>query len=433
MSRKNGHAKPLAIVGASLAMPGHLQPDGVLVLEGATIAAAGPRATTPVPKGAERIDGRGMVAAPGLIDLHINGFGGVDVFGAGPADLAKMGRALVEHGVTSFLPTLTTSPFPALCKAIARLQANLQAAPAPGSAEPLGIYLEGPFLSDSKRGAHPSQDLRAPRVDTLKQLVDLMGRGPGRIATIAPELPGALDAIKTLVRAGIVVALGHSSADAALCAAAVAAGATHVTHLFNAMAPIHHRAPGLAGYTLGSPSVTAEIVADGHHVDRWMVAAAWRALGPDRLAIVSDALAPAGLPLADGATVRLESGLGRVTIRRAGITSAIPRAENGSGVLVGSIASLTDCVRFAVHEAGIPLADAIRMASGTPAAIAGVARRKGTLAAGFDADVLLLDGELSPRAVWVRGERVDRTRIAPARTRPNSRPMIPRRTRPVRR
>ena len=267
----------------------------------------------------------------------------------------------------------------------------------------------GPFLSDAKRGAHPSQDLRAPRKDALAQLTELMGTH-ARILAIAPELPGAHDAIRELARAGVVVALGHSQADAEVCNQAVAAGATHVIHLFNAMGPVHHRNPGLAGFTLGSGDVTAEIIADGHHVDRWMVAAAWRALGPDRLALVSDAIAPAGLSLADGASVRLESGLGRVTIRRSSARvsagEVLPRAENGSGVLAGAVVSLADCLRFAVHQAGVPLFDAVKMAATTPARIAGVSDRKGSIAAGRDADLVLLDADLRVSAVWTRGVSV---------------------------
>ena len=425
---KNGNgkhaAKPgrdvVAIVGAAAVLPHTLQPDAVVLLEGGRIAAAGPRATTPVPKGATRVDGRGGVVMPGLVDLHINGFGGVDAFGAGPKELARMGARLAATGVTSFVPTLVTSPFPSLCRALAKLVAAM-AMPAPAAcADAVGVLLEGPFLSEPKRGVHPSQDLRQPRADTVAQLLELLGNGP-RIVAMAPELPGAIDAIRALTARGAVVSLGHSNADAETCRLAAAAGATHVTHLFNAMAPMHHRSPGLAGFTLGSSEVTAEIIADGHHVDRWMVAAAWRALGPDRRCLVSDALAPAGLPLADGTTVRLESGLGRVTLKRGGTdpktgASMLPRFVNGSGVLAGAAVSLTDCVRFAVRAAGVPLWDAARMASATPARVLGLGRTKGNLAPGFDADVLLLDEDLEPKSVWVRGVPVQPGRPATEET-----------------
>ncbi len=392
--------------GAAVVLPTHVQADGVVVIEDGRIAYAGPRAGAPEVKRAVKVDLRGRVVAPGLIDLHINGFGGVDVFNASKPSLAKMGRSLAAHGVTSYLPTLVTSPFPSLLRALARLTTVVAEAPGDGVAEPLGVFLEGPFLADAKRGAHPSQDLRTPRSDAVRQVLELLG-SRARIVALAPELPGALDAIRELAKAGCVVGLAHSNADAALCAQAVAAGARHVVHLFNAMGPMHHRAPGLAGFTLGSGEVTAEIVADGHHVDRFMVAAAWRALGAHRLALVSDALAPAGLPLANGATFRLESGLGRVVVRRDLRPGILPRAETQGGTLAGSLASLTDCVRFAVRSAGIPLFDAVTMASTTPARIAGVSRRKGALTPGLDADVLVLDGDLAPERVWVRGEPVE--------------------------
>lgn len=395
-----------AITGASLVLPTHVQPDGVVIVEDEKIVAAGARLATPIPRGTTRIDARGGVVIPGLVDMHINGFGGVDVFDAGRADLARMGAALAARGVTSYVPTLPTSPFPSLCRALAKL-AGIVATPAPaGCAEPLGVYVEGPFLSDAKRGAHPSQDLRSPRADSVKQLMEVLG-SKTRIVAIAPELPGAIDAIRTLHRAGALVALAHTNADTATCALAATAGARHVSHLFNAMGALHHRTPGLAGYTLGSNELTAEIIADGHHVDRFMVAMAWRAMGADRLALVSDAVAPAGTSLTDGQAVRLESGLGRVKIKRSGAPGAVPRAETANGTLAGSVASLSECLRFAVREAGIPLADAVRMASTTPARIAGAGRHKGRLETGFDADVVILDAQLQPKQVWVRGRAIE--------------------------
>lgn len=444
--KANGHsrsrgaaagARITALVGGAAALPHALQPDAVVLLEGGRVLAAGPRAATPIPRGASRVDARGCVVVPGLVDLHINGFGGVDAFSAGPKELARMGATLASTGVTSFVPTLVTSPFPSLCRSLARLAGAVSLPSVPGCAEAVGLYVEGPFLSESKRGAHPSQDLRQPRAESVKQLAEILGRGPSIVA-LAPELPGALDAIRTFTAGGAVVALAHSNADAETCRQAEAAGARHVVHLFNAMAPMHHRNPGLAGFALGTSEVTAEVIADGHHVDRWMIAAAWRALGAERMCLVSDALAPAGLPLADGTTVRLDSGLGKVTLKRgsgdpiqplrAG-ASPMPRFVNASGVLAGAAVSLSDCLRFAVHGAAIPLFDAVRMATSTPARVLGLSSRKGQLAPGFDADVLLLDGELRPRTVWVRGKLVepgrpaDETKRAPGSRRLMRRPL----------
>lgn len=445
MSARKGsngsHSRVTAIVGGAAALPTVLQPDAVVLLEGDRVVAAGPRATTPIPRGATRIDARGCVVAPGLVDLHINGFGGVDAFSAGPKELARMGAALARAGVTSFVPTLVTSPFPSLCRSLARLSAAVALAPVAGCAEAIGLYVEGPFLSESKRGAHPSQDLRQPRHESVKQLAELFPTGTRpTIVALAPELPGAMDAIRAFAHAGAVIALGHSNADAETCRLAAAAGARHVVHLFNAMGPMHHRSPGLAGFALGSSEVTAEVIADGHHVDRWMIALAWRALGSDRMCLVSDALAPAGLPLADGTTVRLDSGLGKVTLKRGGTEalqtlragpSPLPRFVNGAGVLAGAAVPLSECVRFAVHGAGIPLLDAVRMASATPARVLGLGSRKGQLAPGFDADVLLLDGDLRPKAVWVRGKSVEPGRPAARETKRT--PQTTRMRRPERR
>lgn len=422
--------RTVALVGGAVVLPTHVQADGVVVIDRDRIAASGPRGTTPVPRGARVLDVRGFAVAPGLVDLQVNGFGGVDVFDASPAALDAMTRALAREGTTSFVPTLVTSPFPALLAATRALADATARPPAHGAAETLGLHVEGPFLSETKRGAHPARDLRPPRRDAVDDLLEAMqppkarrsGTGGAfRTVTLAPELPGAQEAIRRMAAAGVHVALGHSVADAGTAQRAADAGARHVTHLFNAMGPVHHRAPGLAGWALGSSESTAGLIADGHHVDRWMVAAAWHAMGADRIALVSDAIAPAGLPLVDGASVRLESGLGRVNIRR---SDGLPRAENAAGDLAGSLASLAQCVRWTIHVAGIPLFDAIRMASATPARLAGVAARKGALAAGHDADVLLLDPDLRPARIWVRGREIPAAaaaRSGPGRSAPRAR------------
>jgi N-acetylglucosamine-6-phosphate deacetylase len=240
-----------------------------------------------------RAAGDDLVWSAGAIDPHINGWGGCDFLCDDPADHRGALRALCAAGVTGFLPTLITCGEAELEAALDRWAAWAAAPPADGP-HFFGLHLEGPFLSPGRAGVHPSHHLRAPDVPWLWRVLD---RHPGliRLLTLAPELPGAGDVIDAAVARGVVVGLGHSAATAAEATAAVARGARYVTHLFNAMAPFHHREPGLVGTSLARADLFCEVIADGRHVGPEALAVAWRCLGAQRMVLVSDAVAAAGV------------------------------------------------------------------------------------------------------------------------------------------
>jgi N-acetylglucosamine-6-phosphate deacetylase len=219
--------------------------DVAVLIDGARIAALGPPADVPCPPGAQRMDARGLYLVPGLIDLQINGAFGLD-FTADPGTIWDVGKALPRYGVTTFLPTIVTSPL----ETVSAAQRVLQAGPPPGyvGAEPLGLHLEGPFLSPLKRGAHDPALMRLPSLEAVRDWSP--GQGV-RLVTLAPELPVALEVIRALCERGVLVSAGHSAADYQQAQAGLAAGVRYGTHLFNAMPALDHRAPGLVGALLG--------------------------------------------------------------------------------------------------------------------------------------------------------------------------------------
>jgi N-acetylglucosamine-6-phosphate deacetylase len=331
---------------------------------------------------ARRLAGGGLVATPGFIELQLNGADGCD-FTTDPAAMWRVGPSLVRRGITAFLPTIITAPRGTVDAALDAWRAGR---PEPASALPLGLHVEGPYLSERRRGAHDPTLLRAPDLAEI----DAWVAGDGlRILTLAPELPGAIDAIRRLRAAGVVVSVGHTDADAATASAAIDAGARYATHLFNAMSPLGHRAPGAPGALLADDRVTVGLIVDGHHLDPSVLRLVDRIAG-DRVSLVSDAIAALGL--SDG-TYRL--GKRRVEVRTG--TARLP-----DGTLAGSVAGLDDCVREYAAIVASPAA-AVRAVTTTPARLLGLEQRRGRLAAGARADIVLLDDALRVRAALVGG------------------------------
>jgi N-acetylglucosamine-6-phosphate deacetylase len=325
---------------------------------------------------AEVVDVTGCLVAPGLIDLQCNGALGIDL-ASGPERLWELAAGLPRWGVTSWLPTIVTTPDGVVDRALDALAAG-----PPGGwqgARPLGLHLEGPFLSPNKRGAHPNGLLRMPSVEAAVR----WSRDSGvAVVTLAPDLPGAAELRDALVQRGVIVSLGHTPATAAQAAAAVDAGARWVTHLFNAMAPLHHREPGLVGVALTDERLHVGLIADGVHVHPTAVAAAQRALGP-RLTLVSDAVAALGTPDDPGdAGVRL-----------------------ADGTLAGSVLSLDQAVRNLVAFTGCSSAEAVSAASTAPARLLGDPS-VGHLEPGARADVVVLTEDLHVVSTYAAGQLV---------------------------
>ncbi|MFN8223833.1 MAG: N-acetylglucosamine-6-phosphate deacetylase [Gaiellales bacterium] len=328
-------------------------------------------------------DGKG-IAAPGFIDLQVNGFAGVDFLDADAGDYETAGEALLETGVTSFLPTFITSSPDVLCEALGVL-AQLQGS----GPRVLGAHLEGPFISPARLGVHPAAWRRDPDLELLDRL---LGAGPVRVMTIAPELPGGPELVDALAAAGVTVSLGHTDATADEARAAFAQGATAVTHLFNAMRPLGHREPGLAGAALTTPAVTVQVIADRVHVAddvlRLVATAA-----PGRFSLVTDAMAGARMP----------DGLYRLADVEVTVAGGV--ARRGDGALAGSVLTMDEAVRN-LARLGVALEPALTAATAAPASILGLTD-VGRLAVGLPADIVVLDEHLEVSRVLIGGvERV---------------------------
>ncbi|CQD19489.1 N-acetylglucosamine-6-phosphate deacetylase [Mycobacterium europaeum] len=362
------------VLDGQVARPGWLETDGGRIL--ACGAGAPPR-----PADADFRDG---TVVPGFVDMHVHGGGGAS-YTDGPTDSGGIAGAAdfhLRHGTTTTLASLVTAS-PA--ELLARVRALAEAT---DHGTVVGIHLEGPWLSRARCGAHDPAQLRDPDPAEIDAVLDA-GAGAIRMVTLAPELPGAEAAIQRLVDAGVVVAVGHTDAGYEQTERAIALGATVGTHLFNAMPPLHHRDPGPALALLRHPGVTVELIADGVHVHPAVVQAVIEAAGPHRVAVITDATAAAGR--GDG-TFRL----GAVTVD---VVSGVARVR-GTSTIAGSTATMDQIFRT-VH-AGAGLAVAAQTTSATPARALGL-ERVGSLRAGYQANLVVLDGDLRVAAVMTAG------------------------------
>jgi N-acetylglucosamine-6-phosphate deacetylase len=388
----------LVISGADLFVDGELR-RGDLVAQDGVITHVGSDAASsdwdPRPDD-EVMDGSGVVVAPGFIDLQCNGAVGVDIT-TDPRSIPSVARALPRFGVTSFLPTVVTSPAANRTAAIAALpsvRAEVAGAAEPG-ADPLGLHFEGPMISPRHLGAHPAH-LVGP-VDGA-ELDTWIASGTVALVTLAPELPGALDVVSRLVDGGIVVSAGHTGMTPDDFDAARFAGVSYTTHLFNAMAPFGHRAPGPIGAVLADDALVAGLICDGVHVDPVAVRMAWRALGPHRTSLVSDAVGALGVPhgrirLAGFEVVHDESGVRTV-----------------DGVLAGSALALDQAMRNLVAFTGCTLIEALPTVTSTPADLLGLTDR-GRLRPGLRADLTIVDPDGNLVATIVGGRLAHDARV----------------------
>jgi N-acetylglucosamine-6-phosphate deacetylase len=355
----------------------------VLLSEGrieAVVPAADPRCQT-----AASVDLEGHTLLPGFIDVQVNGGGGV-LFNDDPSleSIRAIGAAHRRFGTTGFLPTLISDDHDTIGQGIAAVQASLEAR-LPGT---LGIHIEGPFLNWARRGVHDPKHLRRLDNDVISLLCSL--RSGRTVLTLAPEMATA-DMIAQLTASGILISAGHSDANFAQTSAAIAHGVRGFTHLFNAMAPLAPREPGIVGAALYDPNTWCGIIVDGHHVDPVMLKLALRCKRHDRFMLVTDAMPPVGSSapsfVLQGRTIHVEDG--------------VCRDENGT--LAGTALDMATAVRNAVSLLGLEVAEAARMASEYPAAFLGLDHELGRIAPGYRANLALLDDELKVQRTWIEG------------------------------
>ena len=339
-------------------------------------------------EGGETVDASGCYVIPGLVDLHFHGSAGADISDGDLAGLHKMGAYEASRGITALCPATMTLPEDVLMRAA---QAASAYEPAADEAALVGINMEGPFISPSKVGAQNPDYVRNPSAEEFRRLQEAAG-GLFKLVDIAPEEPGAEEFIREMANE-VRISLAHTCTDYDTAVRAFELGARQLTHLYNAMDPMHHRKPGPIPAAVEHGEVTAEIIADGVHIHPAMVRLAFQLFGDDRMILISDTLRAAGLE--DGT---YDLGGQDVTVRG-------PVATIDNGALAGSVSDLMRCLTVAVRDMGIPLASAVKAASANPARALGLDAERGAIEPGKVADAVLLDKEtLDLRAVVLRGE-----------------------------
>jgi N-acetylglucosamine-6-phosphate deacetylase len=392
---RSGVSRGHLLTGGRVVTPAGLLSPGWIRVTGNVIDAVGPgEPDERQSPGLPVTDLRGQWVLPGFVDMHVHGGGGTS-FTQGTADDARHAADFHRrHGSTTIVASLVTAPLGGLEARVAMLAGlALQDVIA-------GLHLEGPFLSAARCGAQDPRYMIAPDVAAFASL-HAAAAGWLRVITVAPELPGAIALIKAAVRAGVIAAVGHTDATADITSVAIDAGASHATHVFNGMRPLHHREPGPAGALLDRDEVSCEVIADGVHLHDTAIRLVARAAGPARLVLVTDAMAAAGMP--DG-----HYRLGSMQVDVAGGVARLA-ADDEPGAIAGSTATMEGVVRHAI-AAGLPVTAAAAAASTTPARVLGLGDRTGALRAGLDADLVVCDEAFGLRAVMRHGEWLGQSR-----------------------
>ena len=385
-------ADRIAIGGAAVVTPFGVIENGLILVEDGRITYVGSGEGIDPEPDSLIINAGGKILMPGFIDTHFHGSGGDDVMAGGVEGLGRIARSVLRFGTTGFLATTIAARHEELLRSVDEtIKARNRAV---DGAAILGIHLEGPFMNVSFKGAQPEWGIRDPNLDECRELL-LAGGGLVKIMTLAPELPGGLELIRLLADAGVAPSLGHSTADYDTALAAIEAGATRATHLYNAMSGVHHRKPGLAAACLCEPGIQAEIICDGVHVNPHLIDLAWKAKGRKGLTLVTDATAAQG------------HGDGIYTLGDFEIEVRGPLCTLRDGVTIaGSVLTMNKAVGNALSFTGMSLVDAAEMAASGPARVCGVADRKGSIEVGKDADLALLNPDFTVAQTIIGGRVV---------------------------
>ncbi|KWT63318.1 N-acetylglucosamine-6-phosphate deacetylase [Streptomyces albus subsp. albus] len=382
------------LTGARVALPAGVADGGRVAFEGTRITEAGSAADAPAPApGDQVIDLTGHLVVPGFVDIHVHGGGGGSFSSADTEECLTAIRTHRQRGTTSMLASTVTGDLDDLARQAGVLSELTE------QGELAGIHFEGPFISPHRCGAHQPGLLRDPDPADVRKLVDA-ARGTAKMMTLAPELPGGLDSVRLLADAGVIAAIGHTDSSYDATREAIDAGATVATHLFNAMPPLGHRAPGPIAALLEDERITVELINDGTHLHPAVLEMAFRDAGADRVAFITDAMGAAGMndgmyPLGP-MTVEVKDGVARI--------SGGPTA----GSIAGSTLTLDRAFKRAVTIDGLTVGQAVRALSANPARLLGIADRTGSIEPGKDADLVVLDASYDLVGVVRRGEWVVR-------------------------
>ncbi|MBV8934149.1 MAG: N-acetylglucosamine-6-phosphate deacetylase [Kutzneria sp.] len=377
---------------ARLVLPDAVVDNGRLGVDGEWITAIGADDDGDAVPHAETLDLAGHWVVPGFVDMHVHGGGGASYTGGQPDQAHRAFEFHRTHGTTTSIASTVATAVDELERVVCGLSELVE------DGLLTGIHLEGPFISAARCGAHDPALLRTPEAGVLRRLLD-QGRGAIRMVTVAPELDGGVRAVRQLVDAGVIAALGHTDASYEQARAAIDAGVTVATHLFNAMRGLHHRDPGPVVAALESDEVTVELINDGLHLHDAVARMVFRAAGPHRVALITDSLSTTGA--GDG-----DYRLGPLAVR---VVDGVARLVD-SDTIAGSTLTMDAALRRAVTVGGIPIEQACRAASTTPAKVLGLGHLVGSLAVGKRADLVVLDADLRVAAVMVAGHWVSRPR-----------------------
>ena len=366
----------------------------IVVVEDGRIASIATQASCEIPAQAKALNFPGATLSPSFLDVHIHGSAGHDVMEGTHESLAAIGGFLASRGTGSYLATTVTASLDATFSALSGLAKILSHPDSllTTAARPLGIHLEGPFLSHQKRGVHPPRQLLAPDIALFDRFFEA-AEGHIRLMTLAPELPGAVELAAHATSRGVRISLGHSNATAAETRAAIAAGAASATHAFNAMRPLDHREPGILGTVLDNDALYAELICDGVHTAPELVRLWWRAKGPQRALLMTDAMSAAGMPdgeyLLGGFAVQVADG-----------------KATADGVLAGSVLTLDRALSNFIGFTNAPLEQALRLLTTNPAAMTGLEDQAGSLAVGMPANLVAVDARGRLVASLLHGQAV---------------------------